>query len=118
MDFILSNTYYKEKEGIKMHVTMYKGVVFIDEDFLEKSFITEIAIESNKDILIKDLGGVREYLYQQVNLNNGNCLCNFKIGKRQTNEATDSFNFFGSGVICTLSDENYQKYVKMTEEEE
>lgn len=101
-----------------MHASMFKGIVFVDEELPEVVKILDIKLELKENETVRHLADVREHLYHLVKQNGGNCLCDFKIGQKKHEDSNGKLDFFGSGIVCLLNDDQYNRFVRLTQEEE
>lgn len=101
-----------------MFITTYKDIAFIEGEPKDKKDLHFVSIELlGFGAQLKSLRDVKERLYLQVKQYGGNCLCDFKYGQKQRLLAIDDVAFYGSGMVCTLDDEKYQKYMHIDDEE-
>ena len=101
-----------------MFVTVYKDIIFIEGTPKVKKDIKTVDVElMGLGAQLRNLRDVKERLYTLVKESGGNCLSDFKYGQKQRIFAFDDVAFYGSGLICQLEDETYNKYLHKDDEE-
>jgi len=91
------------------YVSIFEGIIFVEGDAPEARYISEVKVDLSFKLgaHMKNLNDVKHGLAENCKTFGGNCVCQFKYGQKSRWLAIDDVAYFGSGVACLLSAEDY-----------
>ena len=96
------------------YVSFFEDILFVEGNVTGANMLGSVQVDLSFKIgaHFKNLNDVKLDLVRQCRQFGGNCVCQFKYGQKSRWLAIDDVAFFGSGMACFVSPEDYNAAVE------